>query len=134
MSDTLTALVAKWREFAKDADRLATKSDAKNDGANSHAFRKERRVWKSCADELDAALQQAAPARSAWQPIATAPKDGTPFIAASTMDAFRAFYDTEQEVWVCEDDGLWFGALSHPPTHWTELPPLPAPPQTGGTA
>ena len=60
-----------------------------------------------------------------WEPIETAPKDGTPFIAASQMDAFRAFYDTEQGVWVCEDDGLWFGALPILPTHWMPLPAAP---------
>jgi hypothetical protein len=28
-------------------------------------------------------------------------------------------------VWVCEDDGLWFGALPILPTHWMPLPAAP---------
>ncbi len=58
-----------------------------------------------------------------WRPIETAPKDGTPFVAANRVDAFRAFYDVEAEVWVAEDSGKWFGTLDYPPTHWIRLPP-----------
>lgn len=60
-----------------------------------------------------------------WLQIETAPKDGTPFIAANRWDAFRAFYDVAESVWIAEDSGLWFGQLKYPPTHWM---PLPAPP------
>lgn len=68
--------------------------------------------------------QEAAPS-SGWQPIATAPKDVKPFIAANHMDAFRAFYDTDEDcqVFTAEDSGLWFGQMEHPPTHWMPLPP-----------
>ncbi len=53
----IPALIAKWREAAKQADRLMAEADARGfDGANAHAFRKERRIWTTCADELEAAL------------------------------------------------------------------------------
>ncbi len=77
------------------------------------------------AASLDGRRPQDRAEPQGWQPIETAPKDGTPFIAANQMDAFRAFYDLEGEVWTCEDDGKWFGQLRYPPTHWMSLPVPP---------
>ena len=58
-----------------------------------------------------------------WQDIATAPKDGTRFLAYQKGDPI-------QECWWCEDFPEWTGWQndydSEPaPTHWM---PLPAPP------
>jgi hypothetical protein len=47
-------MIAKWREHAIEAGRLAHKHEQDFDGANAHAFRKERRIWTTCADELEA--------------------------------------------------------------------------------
>jgi hypothetical protein len=52
-------LIAKWREHATEAGRLARKHEQEFDGANAHAFRKERRIWTTCADELETALRAA---------------------------------------------------------------------------
>ena len=80
--------------------------------------------------ELHSAVEQDIEARgssvTSWQAIETAPKDGTPFVAANRFDAFRAFYDTGEEVWIAEESGQWFGQLRVPPTHWMPLPPVDA--------
>lgn len=67
--------------------------------------------------------------RSSWQPIATAPKDGSGVLAyhpewdcphyiqwyESHRGGFHWFYYADKE-WVDDDD---------PPTHWLPLPPFP---------
>ncbi len=65
-----------------------------------------------------------------WQPMETAPKDGTGIL---TYPHFRVtHYATEDihpgEGWVDEfDDGIeQFVAMRTPPTHWMPLPPPPA--------
>ena len=63
MTDTLRheerALIERWREKATTADRLAAKFDREGDQAgNAHAFLKERRIWRTCADELEALLRR----------------------------------------------------------------------------
>lgn len=63
-----------------------------------------------------------------WQPIETAPKDGTPIIGAwqclnKTWDMNVMFYFLE------DGHGSWFdfhADYQHDPTHWT---PLPEPPK-----
>ncbi len=102
-----------WLKTPEDAAFAMTRNMAKSRDELKHQNRQ--------------LVEQLAQAREGqqWQLIETAPKDGTPFIAACRMDAFRAFYDLEQEVWICEDDGLWFGALPILPTHWMPLPDPP---------
>jgi len=61
-----------------------------------------------------------------WQPIETAPKDGTRFMAYEEADEAK-FYPC----WWQEDFGYWEGWQnvwdSEPnPTHWMPLPPPPA--------
>jgi hypothetical protein len=55
-STPLDALIAKWRELAQRAWGWADEAEKQNDGANAHAFRKERRIWNTCADELEKRL------------------------------------------------------------------------------
>lgn len=72
--------------------------------------------------------------QESWQPIKTAPKDGTPILAWSSKVA-----DDEQPqiVWWNETGGYWELAWdcslwydkNTPPTHWM---PLPAPPTDNG--
>ena len=52
----LEALPAKWRKQADDAMILSREHDHIGDGGNSHAFRKEARVRREQADELEAVL------------------------------------------------------------------------------
>ena len=68
-----------------------------------------------------------------WQDIATAPKDGTRFLAYQKGEPI-------QECWWCEDFPEWQGWQndndwdSDPdPTHWMPLPAPPTlPPNEGG--
>lgn len=72
-------------------------------------------------------------AAGAWQPIETAPKDGTWVLAVGKNGAGR--WTTPQTVrWT----GLWESPVHdarvevyHQPTHWMPLPPAPAPQQGG---
>ena len=66
-------------------------------------------------EKLRAALQ--------WQPIETAPKDGTEIIVyRPDAGVFGAFYS--DECWFCTYSGEDFSL--EPPTHWMHLPPPPA--------
>jgi hypothetical protein len=64
----------------------------------------------------------------AWQPIATAPKDGTRFLAAcpdGTIDFFH-WQDARPHVgW--RDSFIWVypEGRADGPTHWLPLPPAP---------
>lgn len=83
-----------------------------------------------------------------WQPIETAPKDGTPVILAPHM--MTAWWDRGDEEWLLlhiplDDDGkiqddwsqpikrfycLYASVAASPPTHWLPAPmPPPEPPQ-----
>jgi hypothetical protein len=55
-STPLDALIARWRELAQRAWGWADEAEKQNDGANAHAFRKERRIWNTCAHELEKRL------------------------------------------------------------------------------
>ena len=64
-----------------------------------------------------------------WQPIETAPKDGTRMLGASGPDVSITSWDSFRK-WINEsavtDDGYgWYGHDDWTPTHWM---PLPAPP------
>jgi hypothetical protein len=61
LSRAVEALPQQWRENAEKACALAIKHQG-DDSGNTHAFLKERRIWNTCADELDAALASPAPA------------------------------------------------------------------------
>lgn len=85
------------------------------------------------AETIRAALQGAAMSQKVdeWQPIETAPKDGTDILiyCKDTHEMFVAFYATQietgQQDWIIAraKDGTCFVLKS--PTHWMPLPPQP---------
>ena len=72
--DQLRALVERWRKCQAQAKAWHDDEFAKDDRWNAFAHLKESRIWRTCADELDALLARPA---DTWQPIDTAPRDGT---------------------------------------------------------
>ncbi len=110
-SARLEALIEKWVHNS----RLQTYEDRER-------FRKE-------AGDALAALRQgpaAAPTPSAegWQPIETAPKDGTKILAANDHDYYIAEWSTN-----ANGSFNWNNTeYTFTPAHWLPLEPLPAPP------
>lgn len=64
-----------------------------------------------------------AAARSEWQPIATAPKDGSHVMLYRPHIQFIGYYSTV--CWRVNAPGL--PAIDPPPTHWQSLPAPPEP-------
>ncbi len=67
-----------------------------------------------------------------WQDIASAPRDGTTFIAFQGEDIYRCAWMIEEPDEGPGQEG-WFDIVNmsfEGPTHWM---PLPAPPSTGET-
>lgn len=64
-----------------------------------------------------------------WQPIETAPKDGTPVLCGfvgQRLNAKVIFWDDEAEWWCVDDNKLGPHVLRGPaPTHWMPIPPPP---------
>jgi hypothetical protein len=60
LEGALRAKVAEWRVAGKLAAALADKHEGDSAG-NTFAFLKERRIWMTCADELDALLTPSPP-------------------------------------------------------------------------
>lgn len=62
---------------------------------------------------------------TAWQPIATAPRDGTRVLLwradYEVMETGFHFQTDEEDCW-----RFWGGARLYAPTHWQPLPPPPA--------
>lgn len=60
----------------------------------------------------------------AWQPIATAPKDGTVVVLADWSD-YHQWWSFTTSYWrrYLDDFGEGFGWVGHEPTHWAPLPP-----------
>jgi hypothetical protein len=66
-----------------------------------------------------------------WQPIETAPKDGSNIILANSgRVAFGKYLDNSKTRWPWEGwitpDGPWGGRATKPATHWMPLPPPPS--------
>lgn len=55
-----------------------------------------------------------------WQPIETAPKDGTPVLVATAFWVRDAYWSHAFEGWYSNHSAV------PPPTHWMPLPPPPA--------
>lgn len=70
-----------------------------------------------------------------WQPIETAPKDGTQIVCAWPTRASFEFeiavwgINENDDGWFDEDGGTWFDCEGNelcPPTHWMPMPQAPA--------
>jgi len=71
-----------------------------------------------------------------WEPIETAPKDGTPILLYQCVDQFdladpkgkmtdyyfSGFYNQRFKLWECWESDQY----SHEPTHWMPLPKPPS--------
>ena len=78
----------------------------------------------AAADREELSVETAAsqPAETRWQPIATAPKDGTPLLVYDRdCGVLQGYFDST--------DGHWYGGIWIQPTHWM---PLPSPPSEKG--
>lgn len=88
-------------------------------------------VWeyysKSCIDEMQRELKTAEPAqREQWQPIETAPKDGTyVLLYCDYYGIGRCVWDDWRGVWRSDDPNHGIGFPQ--PTHWMPLPAAPTP-------
>lgn len=84
---------------------------------------------------------------SEWQPIETAPRDGTEVILGSLAQTYKGApvpprvtigywtQDDEPEYEYCDPYWMsWDGGFTkeNPPTHWMPLPPPPEPPGRAG--
>lgn len=99
MNDQLLVLIEQWRAKAAVKDAF-------------HATM--GMGWKACANDLEAAL-----AASGWQPIATAPKDGTKVLLFLPVQGHRV------------EPTILVGRVTGGPTDATHWLPLPPPPKEG---
>ena len=64
-----------------------------------------------------------------WQPIETAPKDGTPIIGYQPERTPSIFEIWWQPNYILDDDGIWHGGwddyydLEHEPMYWKPINP-----------
>ncbi len=92
-----------------------------------------RATLYGCAEELDALLRVPVPEGppGGWQPIATAPKDGTEVLVWCPVEHDVALTGYHHVAGFQASDGYWYvcdGSLVQP-THWR---PLPSPPGAEG--
>lgn len=90
----------------------------------------------------DLTALQPQPAHNPWQPIESAPRDGTqvlvwsdelyikPYIAWWGVDQNAPEDGNEQEEWLTGDGDSWSTGYYYTPCNPTHWMPLPAPPQT----
>ncbi len=102
----LKALIERWRVIGRSAPSV-------------------RSDFLHCANELEAVLSTE-PQASAWQPIATAPKDMVIDLWAKQRFAHCVWHADWRE-WAQR------GYIVHSPTHWMPLPAPPVPAVTKET-
>ena len=112
----LRELISLWRENVKRIDAKVGHNQDKG------AF-----AFDECANMLEAALLSGGPRSSegpAWQPIATAPKDGTPFFVYWQKSLVGEPEIDKVAGWEEYQEVLSFG--EPPATHWMALPQPPS--------
>lgn len=82
-------------------------------------------AWRKRAEEAEAREAGAPPALVAWQPIASAPKDGHAVIGLTwNREVFVVFWSHFYNTWRHADDG-WCSGSAPRLTHWMPLPDAP---------
>jgi hypothetical protein len=73
------------------------------------------------------------PVGEPWQPIETAPKDGTSVLVAGRHNYVGQARFVDRDWYEANNDpgDAWGGPLM-PPSHWMPLPPAPTDPREGG--
>jgi Protein of unknown function (DUF551) len=104
-------------------------------------------IWARRVGALDAAIETLRAEKTGWQPIATAPRDGTRVWGNVGDDAKAMVWHPRFSAWVSSwsrmtmapgytfvgDDGIArkehdHSPVIHEPTHWMPLPPPPGAP------
>ncbi len=63
---------------------------------------------------------------SEWQPIETAPKDGTAMLVHDEGAVFIAVFDEDEGAWMDIAGAPGYQRVEPAPTHWMPLPDPPA--------
>ena len=95
------------------------------------------REWGAAINGPHVAVLAAAMAREAaeravveWQPIETAPRDGTPILAILkvTNNKTNFAWHEPNVIWATDDESDWYRGWGFDDyTHWMPLPPPPTP-------
>jgi hypothetical protein len=75
-------------------------------------------------DTIIAALQPSG--EMGWQPIETAPKDGTNVLVGHERAVFSGWWSESAGGWVDGSTDMYEDLIVYHPTHWQPLPPLPS--------
>lgn len=67
--------------------------------------------------------------RASWQPIETAPKDGTAFLAIVEQFSYVCIWHRHRQCWTDGGPAYMTIPADEQPTHWQPLPPPPETPE-----
>ena len=59
-----------------------------------------------------------------WQPMSTAPLDGTYILVYDGYDVWKAQWDSEESTWFHSDCDLRWKSLFHEPIYWLSISDL----------
>lgn len=143
--DRRVALIVRWDRASSPELRRALEFEALNAAADlsdckaeilrlqakTKAQGEEVRITRENDEAKDSEIERLrAAAQSAWQPIETAPTDGTNVMIAEDHRESRgeAYYDAEECRWYLANTGRGDYPDPHEPfpTHWMPLPAGPA--------
>ena len=92
--------------------------------------------WETMADrissyvsDLESRLEKAEAERDGWQPIETAPKDGTTLLLGHSVTVFDGWWSEGDGAWIDGENNMFGDHIGYEPTHWRPLPSPPTPPQ-----
>ena len=89
--------------------------------ANNSSTLETREKWRTKVNELRALALRGLEAQ--WQPIETAPKDGSCFLACSGSWQTVCHWHRAAESWATNGPLYSLYPPDEPPTHWMPLPP-----------
>ena len=105
-----TKTASDWKRLARDRGEVL------------HEAVEQMKIWQARAERAEAALPAA---KSEWQPIETAPTDGTVIIVWSLLARDSVMAHCIDGEWVTHP-GLGYALIPNELTHWM---PLPEPPK-----